>query len=120
MQRNHETPFGGTKFSGVGRDGGSFGLHAYTRVAEHGVARVSARSATGATRASTVTVVPRGRLVYGMQLPVQALSVRIAAPWENDATPADLVRAGAGLRRRRVLLRRGVRPRRGAARTGRR
>jgi len=29
-QRNHNTPFGGTKFSGVGRDGGLFGLHAYT------------------------------------------------------------------------------------------
>ena len=28
-----------------------------------------------------------------MQLPVQALSVRIAALWERDATPADLVRA---------------------------
>ncbi len=30
VQRNQETPFGGTKQSGVGRDGGSFGLHAYT------------------------------------------------------------------------------------------
>lgn len=30
VQRNHETPFGGTKQSGVGRDGGSFGLHAYS------------------------------------------------------------------------------------------
>jgi acyl-CoA reductase-like NAD-dependent aldehyde dehydrogenase len=29
-QRNHNTPFGGTKLSGVGRDGGVFGLHAYT------------------------------------------------------------------------------------------
>ena len=29
-QRNHNTPFGGTKQSGVGRDGGLFGLHAYT------------------------------------------------------------------------------------------
>jgi acyl-CoA reductase-like NAD-dependent aldehyde dehydrogenase len=32
VQRNHETPFGGTKFSGVGRDGGSFGLHAYSEL----------------------------------------------------------------------------------------
>ncbi len=32
VQRNHETPFGGTKASGVGRDGGSFGLHAYTEL----------------------------------------------------------------------------------------
>ncbi len=31
-QRNHNTPFGGTKFSGVGRDGGVFGLHAYTEL----------------------------------------------------------------------------------------
>jgi phenylacetaldehyde dehydrogenase len=32
MQRNHETPFGGTKHSGVGRDGGSFGLQAYSEL----------------------------------------------------------------------------------------
>src|SRR5688572_7606706 len=31
-QRNHEAPFGGFKMSGVGRDGGSFGLHAYTEL----------------------------------------------------------------------------------------
>jgi acyl-CoA reductase-like NAD-dependent aldehyde dehydrogenase len=31
-QRNHNTPFGGTKWSGVGRDGGVFGLHAYTEL----------------------------------------------------------------------------------------
>jgi acyl-CoA reductase-like NAD-dependent aldehyde dehydrogenase len=31
-QRNHETPFGGYKLSGVGRDGGTFGLHAYTEL----------------------------------------------------------------------------------------
>ncbi len=31
-QRNPETPFGGFKMSGVGRDGGSFGLHAYSEL----------------------------------------------------------------------------------------
>ena len=31
-QRNHETPFGGFKMSGIGRDGGDFGLHAYTEM----------------------------------------------------------------------------------------
>ncbi len=31
-QRNHYAPFGGTKLSGVGRDGGEFGLHAYTEL----------------------------------------------------------------------------------------
>jgi acyl-CoA reductase-like NAD-dependent aldehyde dehydrogenase len=31
-QRNHEAPFGGFKMSGVGRDGGVFGLHAYTEI----------------------------------------------------------------------------------------
>jgi len=31
-QRNHATPFGGMKYSGVGRDGGEFGLHAYTEL----------------------------------------------------------------------------------------
>ncbi len=32
VQRNHELPFGGFKQSGVGRDGGSFGLHAYSEL----------------------------------------------------------------------------------------
>ena len=32
VARNHETPFGGFKMSGVGRDGGSFGLHAYSEM----------------------------------------------------------------------------------------
>jgi acyl-CoA reductase-like NAD-dependent aldehyde dehydrogenase len=32
VQRNHETPFGGFKMSGVGRDGGRFGLHAYSEL----------------------------------------------------------------------------------------
>ena len=31
-QRNHEAPFGGFKLSGVGRDGGEFGLYAYTEL----------------------------------------------------------------------------------------
>jgi acyl-CoA reductase-like NAD-dependent aldehyde dehydrogenase len=31
-QRNMETPFGGFKMSGVGRDGGDFGLYAYTEM----------------------------------------------------------------------------------------
>jgi acyl-CoA reductase-like NAD-dependent aldehyde dehydrogenase len=31
-QRNHEAPFGGFKMSGVGRDGGDYGLYAYTEV----------------------------------------------------------------------------------------
>jgi acyl-CoA reductase-like NAD-dependent aldehyde dehydrogenase len=31
-QRNHEAPFGGFKMSGVGRDGGNFGLHAYSEL----------------------------------------------------------------------------------------
>jgi acyl-CoA reductase-like NAD-dependent aldehyde dehydrogenase len=30
LQRNHEAAFGGFKQSGVGRDGGSYGLHAYS------------------------------------------------------------------------------------------
>ena len=32
LGRNHEAPFGGMKQSGVGRDGGSFGLHAYSEL----------------------------------------------------------------------------------------
>ena len=31
-QRNHEAPFGGFKMSGVGRDGGDYGLYAYTEI----------------------------------------------------------------------------------------
>jgi acyl-CoA reductase-like NAD-dependent aldehyde dehydrogenase len=32
IQRNHEAPFGGFKQSGVGRDGGSYGLLAYSEI----------------------------------------------------------------------------------------
>lgn len=32
LQRHHEAAFGGMKQSGVGRDGGSFGLHAYSEM----------------------------------------------------------------------------------------
>lgn len=32
LQRNHEAPFGGFKQSGVGRDGGDFGLYAYSEL----------------------------------------------------------------------------------------
>ncbi len=31
-QRHHEAPFGGFKMSGIGRDGGDFGLYAYTEL----------------------------------------------------------------------------------------
>ena len=31
-QRNHEAPFGGFKMSGVGRDGGDYGLEAYSEM----------------------------------------------------------------------------------------
>jgi probable F420-dependent oxidoreductase len=44
---------------------------------------------------STVAIVPEGALVYGIQLPVQAKSVRTSAEWERGAdvgTP-ELVRA---------------------------
>jgi probable F420-dependent oxidoreductase len=44
------------------------------------------------TASSTVSVVPDGVLAYGMQLPVQALSVRVSMPWEQEATVADMVR----------------------------
>ena len=32
LQRNHDAAFGGFKYSGVGRDGGSWGLHAYSEM----------------------------------------------------------------------------------------
>ncbi|MCC5951190.1 MAG: TIGR03619 family F420-dependent LLM class oxidoreductase [Acidimicrobiia bacterium] len=35
-------------------------------------------------------VVPEGRAVWGVQLPVQAQSTRFAEPWEADGTPEDL------------------------------
>jgi len=40
----------------------------------------------------TVSVVPDGVLAYGMQLPVQALSVRVSMPWEQEAGVDDMVR----------------------------
>jgi probable F420-dependent oxidoreductase len=39
-----------------------------------------------------VNVVPAGRLAFGMQLPVQALSVRVSMPWEREAGPDDMVK----------------------------
>ncbi|MCM2419902.1 MULTISPECIES: LLM class F420-dependent oxidoreductase [unclassified Streptomyces] len=37
-----------------------------------------------------VRILPEGRLVYGMQLPIQSQSTIYAEPWEADATPGDL------------------------------
>jgi probable F420-dependent oxidoreductase len=39
----------------------------------------------------TVAVVEPGKLAYGMQLPVQALSQRVSMPWEQQGTVADMV-----------------------------
>jgi probable F420-dependent oxidoreductase len=41
---------------------------------------------------TVVSVVPDGVLAYGMQLPVQALSVRVSMPWEQQGTVDDMVR----------------------------
>jgi probable F420-dependent oxidoreductase len=43
----------------------------------------------------TVNVVPEGQMVYGIQLPVQAKSLRTSMPWEREPNvgPAELVRA---------------------------
>jgi probable F420-dependent oxidoreductase len=38
-----------------------------------------------------VSVVPDGVLAYGMQLPVQSLSTRVAMPWEQQGSVEDLV-----------------------------
>jgi probable F420-dependent oxidoreductase len=37
-------------------------------------------------------VVPAGSWIYGMQLPIQTLTLNLVDPWEDDATVADLVR----------------------------
>jgi len=41
---------------------------------------------------ATVRVVPDGVLAYGMQLPVQALSLRVSMPWEQEGTVDDMAR----------------------------
>ncbi len=38
-----------------------------------------------------VRILPEGRLVFGMQLPVQALSAVFAEGWETEAGPAELL-----------------------------
>jgi probable F420-dependent oxidoreductase len=43
----------------------------------------------------SVSIVPEGQLVWGMQLPVQMLSQSLREPWELDATVADLVAVAA-------------------------
>ena len=42
-----------------------------------------------------VTVVPAGKLVFGIQLPTVALSTMVAAPWEreNGAGVPELIQA---------------------------
>jgi alkanesulfonate monooxygenase SsuD/methylene tetrahydromethanopterin reductase-like flavin-dependent oxidoreductase (luciferase family) len=40
----------------------------------------------------TVSIIPDGVLAYGTQLPVQALSVRVSMPWEQEGTVDDMVR----------------------------
>jgi probable F420-dependent oxidoreductase len=42
--------------------------------------------------ASFVPVVPPGRFVTGMQLPIVAQSTAFAAPWEREAGPAEVLR----------------------------
>ena len=84
-QRNHNAPFGGTKYSGVGRDGGVFGLHAYSEL--------QSVVWPGVTTCPPSRSFPTASLAYGMQLPVQALSVRVSMPWEHEhGTVDDMVR----------------------------
>src|SRR2546427_775037 len=70
--------------------------------------------------ATTVQIVPPGKLVYGMQLPIVAQSTLFAAPGEAEARTTELRRIAAAcgrrlLRRARPARRRGDRsPRRGA------
>jgi probable F420-dependent oxidoreductase len=45
-----------------------------------------------AVNGGVVEIVPQGRLVYGMQLPIQAQSTVFAADWERTAGPAELTR----------------------------
>jgi probable F420-dependent oxidoreductase len=42
--------------------------------------------------ADVVQIVPEGKLVYGMQLPIQAQSTMFVAPWETQAGPEEMVR----------------------------
>ena len=44
------------------------------------------------SRGPAVSIVPPGRLVYGLQLPVVAQSTVFVQPWEQTAGPAELVR----------------------------
>jgi probable F420-dependent oxidoreductase len=37
----------------------------------------------------TVSIVPEGTLAFGLQLPIQALSVRTSAPWEREGGTID-------------------------------
>src|SRR5579875_4109687 len=44
------------------------------------------------TPADVVRAVPEGRVVFGMQLPIQSQSTLYAAPWEAAAGPEELAR----------------------------
>ncbi|MDG2428979.1 MAG: TIGR03619 family F420-dependent LLM class oxidoreductase [Acidimicrobiales bacterium] len=38
------------------------------------------------------SITPEGGALYGIQLPIQTLTKTLADPWEDDATPGDLLR----------------------------
>ena len=38
------------------------------------------------------SITPEGKALYGIQLPIQTLTRTLADPWEDDATPDDLLR----------------------------
>lgn len=56
-----------------------------------------------AVNGGVVQIVPQGRLVYGMQLPIQAQSTVFAADWERSAGPAELVRIAQACDRNRFF-----------------
>ena len=81
VQRNHETPFGGTKLSGVGGTAACSGARVH-RVPVDGVA--------GVTVASPGSIVPDGALVYGISFRCRRVGPYVGA-WEHEDASQDLV-----------------------------
>jgi len=61
------------------------------------------------TRAEPVQIIPEGRVVFGIQLPIQSQSTIYVEDWELNSGPAELARVARQAEDSGFLLRGGVR-----------
>ena len=57
----------------------------------------------------TVSIIPEGTVVFGIQLPIQSQSTIYCEDWEPSSGPAEMARIARAGRRERLLLHRRLR-----------